>query len=207
MSQSFDSLYIADDHPIIHKGITQEFNSLFTSIKAFENGQSLIDQLAIEKPSHLILDINIPIKSGLEVLEYIKKKGLSDINIVVYSMYNSSSLIKKCVFLGANGFVLKTSSNQEIIEAFYSEDFYYSKDLSKPVQANNVIDAPPFITQREMDVIKLLVNDLGTKEIANQLNVSEHTVQAHRKNLRKKLKVSTTAGLIKYCYENGLISL
>lgn len=207
MSQSFDSLYIADDHPIILKGITQEFTSLFTSIKAFENGQSLIDQLVIEKPSHLILDINIPVKSGLEVLDYIKTKGLSDINIVVYSMYNSSALIKKCVFLGANGFVLKTSSNQEIIEAFNSEDFYYSKDLSKPVQTNNVIDAPPFITQREMDVIKLLVNDLGTKEIASQLNVSEHTVQAHRKNLRKKLKVSTTAGLVKYCYENGLISL
>jgi DNA-binding NarL/FixJ family response regulator len=207
MDKPFNKLYITDDHPIIIKGIIQEFDSLFKTIYGFENGQSLINQLEIEKPSHLIIDINIPVKSGLEVLNYIKRKGLSDINTVVYSMYNSSSLIKKCIFLGANGFVLKTSSNQEIIEAFNCEDFYFSKDLSKPVKPSNVIDAPPFITQREMDVIKLLVNDLGSKEIARQLNVSEHTVQAHRKNLRKKLNVTTTAGLVNYCYENGLIYL
>ncbi len=198
-------LYIADDHPIIHEGLIHFFEDKFEEIACFYNGKEVLDSILEKQPSHLILDINLPIFSGLEILQELKKCSY-EIKTIVFTMYNSISLLEKCDFLGANGYVLKTTSNSEILTAFESEEFYVGEDI-KNHKSENDFEAPPFITRREKEIIHLIAKDFSSKQIANELDLSEHTVTTHRRNLRSKLNVFTTAGLVTYAYENGLIRI
>jgi len=205
MSKPNRVLYIADDHPIIHEGLIHFFEDKFEEIVCFYNGKEVLNAIDTNQPSHLILDINLPIYSGLEILKELKKCSYA-IKTIVFTMYNSLSLIKKCDFLGANGYVLKTTSNSEILKAFESEEFYVGEDI-KNHKSENDFDAPPFITRREKEIIHLIAKDFSSKQIASELHLSEHTVSTHRRNLRSKLNIYTTAGLVTYAYENGLIGI
>lgn len=196
-------LYIADDHPVITESLATFFKNHFQIVKTFENGQDLKMAILKSQPSHLIIDINMPLVTGINILEFIQKEHLT-ISSVIFSMYNSNSLIRKCKKLGAMGYILKTSPNKEIFDAFKSDDFYLGSGLT-------LIENTPYkqkeLTPREEEVLRLLVKDYNSKQVADLLFISEFTVTTHRRNLKRKLGVDNTAGLIKYAFENGLVTI
>ena len=198
-----ESLFIADDHPIMQESLKTFFINDFAVVQCFGNGQELLTAMSHSQPSHLILDINMPVLSGVEILDAIHANQW-DTKSIVFSMYNSSSLVKKCQSKGAVGYVLKTSPNHEIKEAMMSKEFYVGEGIQLETNAKDVNN---ILTPREEEVLKYLVQDFNSKQIAERMFVSEFTITTHRRNIKRKLEVDTTSGLIKYAFENGIAGI
>ncbi len=201
------TLYIADDHEIVSQGIKEYLNGTFASIKTFKNGKELCEAIKYELPHFLILDLNMPEVNGLEILEFIQKKELS-IKTIILTMYNETSLIEKCKRLGACAYLLKTSSNEDLMEVFESTEFVYGKGVRN--KKKNDLFKDEFVhktelTDRELEVIILLAKDQDSESIAKKLNVSVHTISTHRRNIKAKLGIATTAGIVAFGYENNII--
>lgn len=203
----FETLIIADDHEIITQGLRDYLTPHFKTIKCCSNGQDLISLIKENQIGCLILDLNIPGANGIEVLKFIVEKELS-IKTIVLTMYNEVSLVEKCRKLGASAYLLKTCSNEDVLDALNSDGFVYGhgvKNISEIIEFNDGFLQSSELTSREIEVIRYLAKDLNSQEIADILFVSQHTINTHRRNLKKKLKVSTTAGIIAFGYENQLI--
>jgi DNA-binding NarL/FixJ family response regulator len=197
------NLFIADDHPVITDSLQAFFTDHFHQVSVYSNGQELKDAIENNAPSHLILDINLPLLSGVEILSWIQTERMP-IKSVIFSMYNSNALVLKCQQLGAAGYVLKTASNQEVLQGFEANKFFIGSGIKLEKEETCLEN---ILTAREEEVLKLLVKDYGSKQIAEILFVSEFTITTHRRNLKRKLGVETTSGLIKYAFENGLVRL
>lgn len=199
-NKELTTLFIADDHPAITESIKLTFSKHFNEVFLFHCGQSLKDRLLNVDSATLILDMNLPIVSGLEILEFIQTNSL-DIDTIVYSMYESSSLISKCYSLGAKSYLLKSESVDTLL------DLTLNLDVNNVNKVEAIQDLSVILTEREQEVIVLISKDLNTREISDLLNVSEHTVSTHRRNIKKKLNVNTTAGIVGFGYQNGLIQI
>ncbi len=197
------SLYIVDDHPIIQESLKSFFDNEFENVICYSNGQELLAALKHSRPTHLIIDINMPLLSGVEVLETIQMNDWN-INTTVFSMYNSSSLVKKCEIKGAKGYVLKTSTNKELMNAMVSIDFFVGEGIQLD---NDISKASGSLTPREEEVLKYLAKDFNSKQIAQEMLVSEFTIATHRRNIKRKLGVETTSGLIRYAFESGIVGI
>jgi len=201
------TVVIADDHEIITDGLHKFFEKHFTEVSTCSTGLQVIEILKKKDVSVLILDLNIPGANGLDVLKFIKDQELKT-KVVILTMYNEATLVEKCRKLGAHGYLLKTSGNQEVFDTTQKEAFVYGhgvKNIHELVEFHDEFIKSTELTTREIEVIRLLAQDYNSEEIANKLFVSQHTVNTHRRNLKKKLNVSTTAGLISFGFQNNLI--
>lgn len=207
-------IIIADDHQLFIEGI----QALVKSMKNIEivaevaNGQLLIDTL-VHTPCDLILmDINMPVLDGIEATKQIKKTHPS-IKILMLTMFSSKDYIEKLLRAGADGYLLKNTDIVELkeaIDAVMLGNSYFSKEVTERImeglqkkkqddKSKHLIE----LTEREIDVLKLIVQEYTTAEIAEKLFISPHTVETHRKNLISKLNVRNIAGLVKYAMQNG----
>jgi DNA-binding NarL/FixJ family response regulator len=124
-------------------------------------------------------------------------------------MYNERSLVEKCKALGAHAYLLKNSSNEDLQNAIESESFTYGigvRGSNDTTEFEDKFLETMELTPREIEVIQLLAKDFSSEEIANKLFVSPHTISTHRRNLKRKLKASTSAGIVAIAYENNLIN-
>lgn len=159
----------------------------------------------------IFLDLNMPEKNGLEVLVEIKKV-FPEVVISILSMYADYAIAKKCKSLGANAYLTKDAEIVElkkVISLNNNSEFYYSDYVNKKIEISSLKD-DDFVkinklTQREIEIIKLLVKGNTSIEIADALFISPATVQTHRKNIFNKLKVKKVSELIKTAYENNII--
>jgi DNA-binding NarL/FixJ family response regulator len=205
-------VYIADDHQIVLEGLQSSLNSNpnYTVVKCFSNGTDLKNELPTHEKGILILDLNLTDYNGIDILEHLHKEK-SCLSVFVLTMYNDISLIEKCKKLGAKGYVLKNSTNEELLYAMnsQSEDFYYGKGVKRKNSSEELFKdgflMSISITKREIEIIKLLAKDFSSHEIAKELNLSSHTVDTHRRNLIKKLNVKGVAGVINFAHENNFI--
>ncbi len=204
-------VYITDDHPIVQEGIK---NLLATrdeiALKGvFQNGKDTIDALAGEEPDVLLLDINLPDISGIELSKQIRDT-YPELKIIVLSVHNEKAVISSVLQNGVNGYVLKNSIGDEIIQAIHkvidgelymcrqTRDIYESQD-------NNGPDFIPKITRREKEILQLVTEGLTSSQIAEKLFISPYTVETHRKNLMEKFDVSNMTAIIKYATEFKLL--
>ena len=204
-------VYITDDHPIVQEGIK---NLLATrdeiALKGvFQNGKDTIDALAGEEPDVLLLDINLPDISGIELSKQIRDT-YPELKIIVLSVHNEKAVISSVLQNGVNGYVLKNSIGDEIIQAIHkvidgelymcrqTRDIYESQDNSGP-------DFIPKITRREKEILQLVTEGLTSSQIAEKLFISPYTVETHRKNLMEKFDVSNMTAIIKYATEFKLL--
>lgn len=206
-------LVIADDHPIIIDGIKTllKHDQEIGLVKEVNNGIELVEFLEKHVVDVVLLDINMPEMNGIDACRIIKNK-YPDIRVLVFSQYNDKRFVKRLLKCGAKGYLLKNSGASEIIKAVKmvnSGGMYLSKDLpdifgdrKSNTQSNNLF---PDISARELDVLKLICNELNTQEIAESLFISPHTVETHRANLLLKVGVKNTAGLVKWAVENEII--
>ncbi|RNL90662.1 DNA-binding response regulator [Sinomicrobium pectinilyticum] len=204
-------VYITDDHPIVQEGIK---NLLATrdeiALKGvFQNGKDTIDALAGEEPDVLLLDINLPDISGIELSKQIRD-AYPELKIIVLSVHNEKAVISSVLQNGVNGYVLKNSIGDEIIQAIHKVidgELYMCKQTRDIYenQDNNGPDFIPKITRREKEILQLVTEGFTSSQIAEKLFISPYTVETHRKNLMEKFDVNNMTAIIKYATEFKLL--
>ncbi|MDR6785175.1 DNA-binding NarL/FixJ family response regulator [Pedobacter africanus] len=202
---------IIDDHPIVSDGL----KNLLTNrddmevMACYDTGQAGLEGISSLRPSVVLLDINLPDISGVEICKQIRKTD-TQVGIIALSMHNERAVIKSILQSGANGYVLKNSVGQEIIsaiQAILSGQKYLcakSKDIMYSHQKGDLVEIP-HITRREKEILELVGKGLTTGQIATQLFISPHTVESHRKNLIEKFEVTGMSAVVNLATKYGLI--
>ena len=209
-------IMIADDHSMIREGL-KNLLELDGDIKVIEeavDGQDCLDKLKKVKPDVLLLDINMPNMNGLEVLENLNNKK-SKVKVLVLTVHNEIEYLMKAVDIGVNGYILKDSESAELKKAIFAVadgEIYIQPDLipslnSKRIEMSEEKIKIQNLTQREMEVLKLVATGMFNKEIADELNISERTVKNHLFSIFKKLDVTDRTQAAVFAIRNNLIKI
>jgi len=205
-------IIITDDHPSLREGIGAllKQESDIEVIGFAENGADLLAQLEIKKPDLVLVDINMPVMNGIEATKEIKIK-YPEIKVIVFSQYDEKRFVKRVLKEGANGYILKSATSNEMARAIrmvMNGGTYLSEELPN-VFAEKTKRKPDYLfadlTSREIEILKLICDEKTTEEIASILFISHNTVESHRSNILLKVGVKNTAGLVKWAIENEII--
>ena len=206
-------IIIADDHPIIRKGLKEIIADIpgVIAIDEAENGNELIRKMENCKYDLIILDISMPDLSGIDAIKHINKIDKS-VRILIFSIYSEDHYAVRFLKAGAHGYLQKICESSEIIEAvksvtggkkYFSNEVYEKFIMNKE---NNFIFTPhELLSNREYDIMLLLASGKKSSEIASELDVSEKTVSTHKKRILDKMSMKKNAELVKYVVENRLI--
>lgn len=207
METNKTTILIADDHQIVAGGIEAILNTseVLKVVGAVDNGQKVLDTLATSPVDLVLMDINMPVMNGIDCTRKIKAQ-YPKVKVIILTMYNRKQFIRELFEVGADGCVLKSNSGKELltaIERVVSGKTYFD-------QLNDFIDAPKEfkefrLSEREIEIIELIAEGATSREIANRLFISEHTVKTHRKNIFQKTNVSDSDQLIQWAMNNQLI--
>lgn len=200
-------LFIVDDHYLIIEGIIalMQHQSEIQVIGHAQNAVSCMEFLKRMQPDVIFLDINLPDKNGIEICKDIKSM-YPLIKIIGLSTYNQTSYINDMLENGADGYLLKNATKEEMtnaIQTVMAKKKYLSKEVYDNIKNNQAQQS--ILTRREKDVLKLLAKGLTNTEISRQLFISITTVDTHRKHLLAKLEVGNTALLISKATQLGII--
>lgn len=214
-------ILIVDDHQLVLDGLSSIIKELdnFEIVAKAQNGKEAIEYFRAIEPDIILMDIDMPIMNGMEAMRRIKSEN-ADQRIIILTMHNESSLIKKVMEIGADGYVLKNADRTEFYNAlcavsegksYFSSDVTHSllnpgKSVAQSFEVNPDTIQLSKLTEREVDVLKLIAEGFSNKEIGEKLFISHRTVDTHRTNLMKKLDAHNIAGLIKFAIKNGLLS-
>lgn len=205
-------ILIADDHPLFLKGLREIIGEEEEWIVVGEahDGQQAIDQIVKSHPDIAILDINMPHKDGLEVAKFVHEEQLPT-TLIILTMYDDALLFNRAASYGVKGFVLKESAIDDIVEcignvaegkSFVSQKLT-SQMLNGSPKPNQILNSLKFkLTATEQKVIRLISEDMTTKVIAEKLFISPKTVEHHRSNICRKLKLTGKNALLRYVLEN-----
>lgn len=207
---------VVDDHEIVRDGVKmllEDEPGLQVAFEA-ETGKEAVELCKKKEPDLVIMDITMPEMDGIQATKIIKN-NYPDIKILALTMLSEDQHIRKMIKAGASGYILKSSGKNELIKAINSimeGNHYFSdgatkailQELVNPVVTKSKDDDEVNITERELEVLKLIVDEYTNQEIAEELFVSVRTVDAHRRNLLQKTGVKNTAGLVKYALKNKL---
>ncbi|MCY1527297.1 Oxygen regulatory protein NreC [compost metagenome] len=204
------SILIADDHVLFNDGIKGMLagENGFEVIAQVFSGDRLIEQLAIKKPTIILLDINMPGKTGLELVEILAKQYPS-IAVIMLSMYSDKRFVQECKRMKVKGYVLKNASKEKLITAIQSVangETYYDPVLEehKNKHQDDEFIRKFSLTKRELEIIRLVKENHTAQDIANILFLSVFTVETHRRNINLKLGIKNTVGLINFAAEHGI---
>ncbi len=205
------NVLLTDDHRIIIDGLKSLLKNQEEINVAAEasNGREAIRILGLISIDVLLMDIDMPVMNGIDALKEIRKSH-PNVKVIILSMHNEAGMIKSLIELGANGYLLKSCSQTELIDSIKKVavgQSYFSSDVTlallKP--SANQGERNEILTDRETEILKLIAAGFSNKEIGDQLFISHRTVDTHRTNLMKKLDVSNIAGLISYAIRNGIV--
>ncbi len=210
----FIRVLLADDHVVVRAGIRQflEETSDIQVIAEASNGQEACNLLEQVKPDVVVLDIQMPVMSGIEVTRWIRAHRLS-IGILVLTAYDDDPYVQAVLRSGANGYVLKTADSQEIVQGV--RDVYHGKSVLDATLAQKLIlrlstkvDVEPVesLTDREMQILTLTAKGFTNKAIGIQLRISDRTVQNHLANIFQKLNAASRTEAVMRAVSLGLIS-
>ncbi|HAA11257.1 MAG TPA: DNA-binding response regulator [Cytophagales bacterium] len=205
---------IIDDHALFMEGV----KSLFSPEDGIQiscstqNGHESVSLLREQAVDVLLLDIDMPIIDGLATMELLKKEGI-EVPTLMLTMHQSMKRIKGALERGAQGYILKDASKKELVEAITKvsrrENYFHPKITNEvfdyfrgKTTANSTSQE---LSEREVEIIKCLSEGKNTKDMAEELFLSEHTVKTHRRNIMQKLRVKTSAELVKYAADRDLI--
>ena len=203
-------IVIADDHLLIAETWATLINMDpdFEVVKVFDNTQTLVEEISEIKPDIAILDININPFSGIEATKMIRRLAPGT-KIIGVSMHNQPSFAKKMMRNGAMGYVTKSSNKNEMYEAIRSvmrgEKFICAeiqRNITNQVLMDDDDNKLSRLTEREIEIIKLIKDGCTNKEIAEKLFLSPRTVETHRARILKKLDLKNSLSLVKYINES-----
>ena len=203
---------ITDDHPVVRRGIRQilEEEDKISLINEAGNGKELIDRLNEQAYDVILLDISLPGRSGLDLISQIKKTQPSAA-ILMLSIYSEEVYAIKALKYGASGYLIKTSAPEELLSAIYKVsrgERYISIALAEKLAESFIseIDKPlhQTLSAREMEVLNLFASGKTVVQIASDLSLSPKTISTYRERLLSKLKLKTTAELIRFSIMEGI---
>lgn len=208
------SIIIADDHPIFRNGLKQVLSGKenITLIGEAKNGSEALKLIEEQKPDAAILDLDMPLLSGLQVLEKVKRMK-SETRIILLTMYKEEKLFNRAFDFGAYAFVLKDSAVEDIegcIDAVLAGEYFVSPGVSsfligrssRKKDFDDNFDSVKTLTEMERKVIKLISQSKSSKDISDELFISVRTVDKHRENICGKLNLKGNLSLTKFAIEN-----
>ncbi|WP_261845036.1 response regulator transcription factor [Aliamphritea ceti] len=215
MSDTKIRVVLVDDHPLVQEGIIARLESeaSLEVVGAANDGQQALELIAEAKPDVVLMDISMPVMTGFEATERLRAEQ-PDVRVLILSMHENREYILKLIQCGAAGYVLKDVSSGELVTAIqtvHRGGTYFSSGASQSLfgQADLAMLAPgsesETLTGREQEVLKLLAEGASNKDVARQLEISVRTAETHRQNIKNKLNIQTSAGLVRYAIEHKLI--
>ena len=215
-------IILADDHNVVIDGIKAVIERIAKNdidvIEIAHDGMEVLEIAKNNPPDVYVMDITMPVLNGIDATKRLMQMYPKS-KIIILSMHDDRASVEKAIKSGARGYLLKESSASEIIDAVsvvYEGKYYLSPHISKclvegylkksevsnPSKKENMP-----ITQREIEIIQLIVEGLNSREIAEKLNISFKTILRHRNNIMKKLGIHNLAGLIRYAVNEGISQL
>lgn len=211
------SLVIADDHKMFREGLSELLTKEKDMAVVGEVGgrSELLNVLSKERVDVILMDITMGEDNGILMTEEVKKSH-ADIKVLALSMHDDKNYIVKMLEVGASGYILKNAGKEEMLNAIHTVangNTYFSSQVSSKLlehltnpqasQKKKPEGVP--LTDREIEVLKLIANEHSNPEIAKELFISIRTVDTHRRNLLDKIGAKNTAGLVKYAIQKGLL--
>ena len=211
-------ILLVDDHQVVRDGLRLVIReqSDMEIVGEAEHGVTALSETTRLQPDIIIMDIHLDDMSGIEVSRQVL--GMNPkIKIIILSAYPDTELVNEAVEAGVSGYILKSNSSGEILQAIrivMSGKMYLCSDATtalmlsyKKLIENKTLPTGPKLSERELDVLKLIAEGLRTKEIADRLNLGVKTVETHRANLMIKLKCASPVDLVKYALREGITTL
>lgn len=207
------SIVIADDHPLFRMGVKNILELQgWKVVGEAGDGEKALELIRKYDNALLIIDIEMPKLNGLEVVKIIQKEKLNN-SVIVLTMHNKENIFNYAMDLGVMGYVVKDSADTEIIDAVKNVSlgkFYISPEISGylvkrgkeiTIGTGEIIGIST-LTNTERKILKMIAKDMTTKEIANELFISIHTVERHRANICQKLDIHGTNALLRFALDN-----
>jgi DNA-binding NarL/FixJ family response regulator len=204
-------LLIVDDHEIVIEALVRLLNRRYEIIGTLTDGRVVVEEVARLRPDVLLLDLSIPNVSGLEILQRLNARKIP-VKAVVLTMHADPSLAVESLKMGASAFVLKESSGRELEEALQlviKGRTYLSPQITKPTVLLMVQGVEPgavALTERQLDVLRLIVRGQRAKEIAASLSLTTRAVEAIKYRVMQQLQVRSTAELVRLACERRIVS-
>ncbi len=200
---------MADDHPLFADSLTGllEFTGEYQVVGTAYNGSALLAIIPEKNPDIVIIDISMPGMDGITCCRQIKQ-DYPQIKVLMLTMYNNRSFITQLVEAGADGCVLKSSNSEELLVALRrvqeNKSYYDSVPNFKPEMVALPVIHEVKLSERETEIVRLVVKGATSADIAATLFISEHTVRTHRKNIFRKLNINNMNQLIQFAIDHGL---
>lgn len=205
-------LMVVDDHPMLRGGIVSLFNESenMEVVSEATNGAEAISNIPSSKPDVVLMDINMDGKLDVHSTEEIKKRW-PNIKVLAFSMHDEAQVIKRMLKAGASGYLLKNAPHHELVravKAVTNGQSYYSQEVLDVMTQSITSDGEEDLSEislsnREKQVLKYVAREYTNQEIADEINVSLRTVETHKRNLIKKLRVKNVVGLVRFALEQG----
>ena len=210
-------ILIADDHQLFREGLINLLSdsSEIEVIAQAEDGKEAIIKAKKFNPDIVIMDIGMPIMNGVEATGILKKE-LPDIKVIAISMYSDKHFIKGMLEAGASGYLLKSCTYDQLIEAInavYSGKKYLSNKITEVIihdylgKEEEIPNNDPKLSERESEILKLFAEGKTSREISELLFVSVKTVGTHKQHILEKLELKSITDMVKYAMKKGIISL
>jgi two-component system, NarL family, nitrate/nitrite response regulator NarL len=206
------TLLLADDHVLVREGIRSCLRR-YRRIKIVgeaQDGRDAIQKAVELDPDVVLMDISMPELNGLEATRSIIEND-SRCRVLILTVYENPELVRRFARSGASGYVLKNTSPSELvtaIETVHAGGVFFSPNVARTLfqQARNeaASQGGRSLSRREQQVIKLVAEGLGNKQIAERLNLAVTTIETHRKRIMRKLDVHSAAGLTRFAMANGI---
>ncbi|MBL7864721.1 MAG: response regulator transcription factor [Cyclobacteriaceae bacterium] len=205
------TIYLADDHTVVRKGMTRLFNTFARvgSVKEAGNGAELLELVEKRRPDAVVLDVEMPVMGGMEAAKHLSDL-FPEVKILILTMHTEEAIIIRLMDIGVHGFLSKAAEPAEVETALYAivdRDFYRNEivehALIRAASIPKQVRTP--LSAREIEVLLLICEDLSPQEIGDRLGITQHTYFNHRAHILSKTDMRTNVGLVKFAYQAGLI--
>jgi two-component system response regulator NreC len=211
-------ILLADDHIVMRTGLRAllERQPNLEVVGESENGRNAVDLTASLRPDVVIMDVGMPVLNGIEATKLIVADHPTTA-VIILSMHSDESYVMRALKAGARGYLLKDSAPADLLSAILAvsqnKSFFSPKvsrilaeDYVRVLKQKGAVDSYDLLTDREREILQLLVEGKANKEVATSLNISPYTVETHRKHILEKLNLHNPAELILYAVRKGIIS-
>lgn len=205
------SVLLVDDHILVLEGIRARLDQEagITVVGQAIDGQEALALVKTLEPDVVMMDVSMPIMNGIEATKIFQEQ-YPDLKVLILSMHDNREYISQLMLHGANGYILKDVSAEEMVRAIRSVAdgaTYICRAATETLfrEGSEIALMESKLTRREQAILVRVARGLSSKAISSELNISVRTVETHRQNIKSKLKLSTTAELTKYAYDQQLI--
>ena len=204
-------LMIVDDHELMVEGLVRLLGDRFDVVETLSDGRNVVDGVCRLRPDAILLDLSIPYVSGFEVIRQLKARAIA-FRAIVLTMHTDAALAVESLRMGASAFVLKQSDGRELekaLQVVLSGGTYLASQITKEavqLMVAGVDSALAPLTVRQREILRLIVRGMRAKQIAAALSLSTRTVEAIKYRIMQRLRVSSTAELVRFAVERAIVA-